>query len=257
MLLTALMEAADRVDSTCGVQMAFLKQWAPRAYHELELRVPALQPASPHGPCSASCDDALTFIANTPVDVAYLDPPYNQHSYLGNYHVWETLVSWDRPVTYGLTQKRMDRKERRSDFNSRRRMKTALSAAIDAVNARVMVVSFSDEGFLTREELVGMLARLGAGHVLATDFKRYIGAQIGIFSPSGERVGEVSQLNNQELLFVVDVAQTGVDWPAVLDVAARSLDITAASADTPRGRAARASTGPLLPGLASPPESPA
>ncbi|MBN2205715.1 MAG: DNA adenine methylase, partial [Thermoleophilia bacterium] len=30
-LLVALMEAADRVDSTTGVQMAYLKQWAPRA----------------------------------------------------------------------------------------------------------------------------------------------------------------------------------------------------------------------------------
>ena len=30
-------------------------------------------------------------------DLAYLDPPYNQHSYLGNYHVWETLVRWDEP----------------------------------------------------------------------------------------------------------------------------------------------------------------
>ncbi len=31
-LLVSLMEAADRVDSTTGVQMAFLKDWAPRAH---------------------------------------------------------------------------------------------------------------------------------------------------------------------------------------------------------------------------------
>ena len=30
-LLTSLLEAADRVDSTTGLQMAYLKQWAPRA----------------------------------------------------------------------------------------------------------------------------------------------------------------------------------------------------------------------------------
>ena len=30
-LLTALLEAADRVDSTTGLQMAYLKAWAPRA----------------------------------------------------------------------------------------------------------------------------------------------------------------------------------------------------------------------------------
>src|SRR3954447_13278672 len=35
-LLTSLMLAADRVDSTAGVQMAYLKQWAPRAHNDLD-----------------------------------------------------------------------------------------------------------------------------------------------------------------------------------------------------------------------------
>ena len=38
--LVSLMEAADRVDSTTGVQMAYLKAWAPRALNELQLRMP-------------------------------------------------------------------------------------------------------------------------------------------------------------------------------------------------------------------------
>ena len=41
-LLTSLIEASDRVDSTTGVQMAFVKQWAPRSFNPLELRVPEL-----------------------------------------------------------------------------------------------------------------------------------------------------------------------------------------------------------------------
>jgi len=45
-LLVSLMEAADRVDSTTGVQMAYLKQWAPRSYNDLELRLPALLPGT-------------------------------------------------------------------------------------------------------------------------------------------------------------------------------------------------------------------
>ena len=42
LLLTSLIEAADRVDSTTGVQMAYVKQWAPRSFNPLELRVPEL-----------------------------------------------------------------------------------------------------------------------------------------------------------------------------------------------------------------------
>ena len=41
-LLTSLIEAADRVDSTTGVQMAYVKQWAARSYRPLQLRVPEL-----------------------------------------------------------------------------------------------------------------------------------------------------------------------------------------------------------------------
>jgi adenine-specific DNA-methyltransferase len=38
--LVSLMEAADRVDSTAGVHMAYMKAWAPRALKPLALRMP-------------------------------------------------------------------------------------------------------------------------------------------------------------------------------------------------------------------------
>ncbi|RMH43475.1 MAG: hypothetical protein D6689_05075, partial [Deltaproteobacteria bacterium] len=34
------------------------------------------------------------------------------------------------------------------------------------------------------------------------DFKRYVGAQIGIYNPSGEKVGRVSHIRNKEFLYV-------------------------------------------------------
>lgn len=43
-LLTSLILAADKVDSTTGVQMAYLKDWAPRAYNDLRLEYPPLLP---------------------------------------------------------------------------------------------------------------------------------------------------------------------------------------------------------------------
>ena len=48
-MLVSLMEAADRVDSTTGIQMAYLTKWAARSNHVLELRVPNLLPASAKG----------------------------------------------------------------------------------------------------------------------------------------------------------------------------------------------------------------
>jgi len=201
--LVSLMEAADRVDSTTGVQMAYLKEWAPRAHQPLRLRVPELLPRAPHGAGEAHGLDALEAAARLPADVAYIDPPYNQHSYLGNYHVWETLVRWDRPDVYGVACKRGDCRVRRSALNSRPRFRATLERILQAVRAPVLVVSFSDEGFLARDEMEALLAARGALSVYEHDSRRYVGAQIGIYNPRGEKVGQPGRLRNTELLYVV------------------------------------------------------
>jgi adenine-specific DNA-methyltransferase len=203
-LLVALMEAADRVDSTTGVQMAYLKSWAPRAWRDLELRLPALLPRAAAGRGEAHALDAREAALRLSGDVAYLDPPYNQHSYLGNYHVWESLVRWDKPPVYGVACKRIDCRERRSDFNSRRGFAPAFAELLSRIDARVLLVSFNDEGYLTRDEIEGMLASRGTVEVIASEQKRYVGAQIGIHNPAGRKVGRVSHLRNREFLFVVD-----------------------------------------------------
>ena len=206
-VLASLMEAADRVDSTTGLQMAYLKQWAPRAHNALELRVPDLLPRAAHGKGRATCLDAEEAAAALEADVAYLDPPYNQHSYLGNYHIWESLVRWDRPEVYGVACKRVDVKDRRSLFNSRPKSADALRRLLAAVRAPVLVVSFSNEGYLSRAEMEAMLAALagasGTVRTIERDFKRYVGAQIGIYNPQGRKVGTVSHLRNTEYLYVV------------------------------------------------------
>lgn len=206
-VLVALMEAADRVDSTTGVQMAYLKQWAPRSYNDLALRVPNILPRPSAGKCSASRLEAIDAAAAAAADATYIDPPYNQHSYLGNYHVWESLVLWDKPDVYGVACKRIDCRSRKSVFNSRRHFKTALRDLLRAVISKIVVISFNNEGFISREEMELLLADCYGGNahvaVVENEHKRYVGAQIGIYNPDGNRVGKVSHVRNKEYLYVV------------------------------------------------------
>lgn len=198
-LLTSLIEAADRVDSTTGVQMAYLKSWAPRSARDLELRVPELLP----GPGHAVRADALEAVRSVPpVDVAYLDPPYNQHRYFSNYHVWETLVAWDAPPTYGVACKRADARHpsTKSRFNARARIGEAIADVVAEIRARLLVISFSDEGWVSLPDLEAIAARRGHVRTLSFDSRRYVGAQIGIHDPRGVRVGAVSHLRNTEHL---------------------------------------------------------
>ncbi|MFL6159886.1 MAG: DNA adenine methylase [Marmoricola sp.] len=202
-LLTSLLDAADRVDSTTGLQMAYLKSWAPRSYEDLSLREPELLA----GPGRTVVGDAAETSRSLPrVDLAYLDPPYNQHRYFTNYHVWETLIRWDAPEHYGIACKRVDARDEvtKSRFNRKREMPQALADLIGSVNAETVVVSYNDESWVTPEQMTAWL--LAAGHeevgVLAFDAKRYVGAQIGIFNGAGEKVGQVKKLRNTELVFV-------------------------------------------------------
>ena len=201
-VLVSLMEAADRVDSTAGLQMAYMKQWAPRALKPLQLRLPDLVPAVQGGPCKATQADAVDIAPQIDAELVYMDPPYNQHSYLANYHCWESLILWDKPETYGVARKRVDVRERKSAFNSRPGIKPALEAVIANLKAPNLVVSFNDEGYLSRADLEDMLSSRAHVQVLEIPRPRYVGARIGIHNLKGERVGEVGRLQNVERLFV-------------------------------------------------------
>ena len=202
-VLTSLMEAADRVDSTTGVQMAYLKKWAKRAHNDIELRLPALLPEAPHGKGEAHQLEAHEAAKRLSADLAYIDPPYNQHKYVGNYHIWESLVLWDKPEVYGVARKRVDVRERKSPFNSRPAFRAKFQELIQSIDARYLVVSFSNEGFISQDDMLETLSSRGNVRVIEQDFKRYVGAQIGIHNPKGQKVGEISHTRNKEYLFVV------------------------------------------------------
>jgi adenine-specific DNA-methyltransferase len=230
-VLTSLLEAADRVDSTTGLQMAYLKAWAPRSYNPLSLRLP--EPVDgPSG--SVSRLDARDLAPVLDVDLVYIDPPYNQHSYFSNYHVWETLVRWDAPEGYGVANKRVDCRERRSAFNSKRAAPGAFAELLSSVRAPWVLVSVSNEGFHDAEELAALLSERGYVARIDVDSKRYVGAQIGIYNPSGKKVGTVSRLRNLETLLLA-----GPDRSVVEEAAASAASVSAGAGSSSRVLTAR------------------
>ncbi len=223
-LLTSLLEAADRVDSTTGLQMAYLKEWAPRSFNAMELRMPLLIP----GAGVALREDAnVLAAAMAPVDIAYLDPPYNQHSYFSNYHIWETLVRNDTPESYGVARKRIDCRVTKSEYNAKGRSWAAFESLVRTIPAKHLIVSFSNEGYFAHDDLVTLLeSTFGEVEAVPVDFRRYVGAQIGIHNPKGEKVGQVSHLTNREYLFVA-----GPDAGRIVQDATLSMAGTAPAGD--------------------------
>lgn len=239
-LLTSLIEAADRVDSTIGVQMAYVKEWADRSYKPLELRAPPLLA----GGGRAIRGDARVLAPTLgSFDLAYLDPPYNQHRYYTNYHVWETLVAWDAPEHYGVACKRVDARDpsTKSDFNSKRTMADSLASTVEAVDCGLLLLSYNDESWVGVDDLERMCSHHAEVVTLAFDSARYVGARLGIHDPRGVKVGTVSHLRNREYL-VIAGGVTAVRKA----VAAASAVATATAPDT-RTPARRTVPSPVRP----------
>jgi adenine-specific DNA-methyltransferase len=233
-LLTSLIEAADRVDSTTGVQMAYVKQWSARSHKPLALRVPHLLAGAGRALRADACD-AVADEGLGRFDLAYLDPPYNQHRYVANYHIWETLVAWDDPEPYGVACKRTELRSpaTSSRFNRRSEMPIALRHVIERVPADVVVLSYNDESWVDLEQLRAMCAARGHVRVLEFDSQRYVGARIGIYNPRGERVGSPSRLRNVEYLLIAG-ERNAVDRAAdAAQDASEAMAQTAAIAPTP------------------------
>jgi adenine-specific DNA-methyltransferase len=239
-LLTSLLEAADRVDSTCGLQMAYLKRPAARSLRPLELRAPEPVPGPAGTVTRAAANDLARGLDG--VDAAYIDPPYNNHSYFANYHVWETITRGDRPEPYGVARKRIDCRSTRSPFNSARGSWDTLADLIGALRTPWLILSINDEGFHEPAVVAGLLSERGHTTALAIDVPRYVGARIGIHNPAGERVGTVSHVRTTEWLMV-----SGPDRAAVASV----FDGATPRPARPRAAAAAARAGsgrPARPG---------
>ena len=219
-LMTALLLAADRVDSTTGLQMAYLKQWSARSNKALALRLPDLLSGRGH---ALHLDARACVRLPDAYDVAYLDPPYNQHSYYSNYHIWETLVRGDAPPAYGIARKREDCRTSKSAFNIRKESWEALRDVVLNVKARHLLLSFSNEGFFTDDAIRGLLAeRFGEVAMVPVDSPRYVGARIGIHNLRGERVGQVSHVRNTEWVFVAGPDAVAVAHDGLTRLAARA-----------------------------------
>ena len=205
-LLSSLLIAADKVDSTTGVQMAYLKTWSRRSFLDIELQVPELLAGSGRSIRGDAIEQAPNLGS---FDLAYLDPPYNQHRYFGNYHIWETLVRWDQPEYYGVANKRIDTrsKENKSDFNSKLTLPAALATLISELDVKTLVLSYNNESWLSRRELTDMCSKFETVEILDFDSKRYVGSQIGGYNQSGRLVGKPGAHRNLEHIVIAGQRQ--------------------------------------------------
>ncbi|HSG82030.1 MAG TPA: DNA adenine methylase, partial [Gemmatimonadota bacterium] len=110
------------------------------------------------------------------LDLAYIDPPYNQHPYGSNYFMLNLVVRYQRPNHISRVSG-IPKDWRRSGYNVRARSLPLLSQLLHTIDAPYLLVSFNNEGFITAEQMRGMLAELGAVTVVETKYNAFRGSR--------------------------------------------------------------------------------
>ena len=163
LLIATLIEAADRVANTTGVYASFVKSWQPNAGRPLELR-----PLSPVSAATSRGSSAFRGAAKElarrvgAVDLAYLDPPYNERQYPAYYHLPELLAEgWDPPPPLRGKTGLIPDEDRRSGWCRRATCESALHELLGALDARHILLSYNDEGLLSVEQIESALREAG------------------------------------------------------------------------------------------------
>jgi adenine-specific DNA-methyltransferase len=118
--------------------------------------------------------------SNTAVDIAYLDPPYNQHPYGSNYHVLNTVALWDKPALSEKIEGRNKaairedwRTQRRSAYNYRGEAVQAYAELVQTLSAKHILTSYSTDGTMPLRSVIDICTERGATQVLWRSYKRY------------------------------------------------------------------------------------
>ncbi len=110
------------------------------------------------------------------LDLAYIDPPYNQHPYGSNYFMLNLLVRYERPEKISRVSG-IPAEWQRSGYNVRAKSLPLMRDLLHALDARYLLVSFNNEGFIATDEMRALLEEVGRVEVLETPYNAFRGSR--------------------------------------------------------------------------------
>jgi len=169
-LLTSLLEWIDKVANTASVYGAFLKKLKKSAQ-----KLMLLKPAEFYlndNEHAVYNSDVNTLIKHTAHDVVYLDPPYNQRQYSGNYHILETIAKNDNPSIKWKTWMR-DCSNQKSLYCKKSEVKNSFRDIIQTIDAKYVFLSYNCEWLMSHQEIKEIMSERGKYWVFTKKYRRY------------------------------------------------------------------------------------
>lgn len=219
-LLTSLILAMDKVDSSVGHHVSYLKQWAPRAYNTMRMKIPKL--IIDEKEHKVFCDDIFNVLdAVEAADLAYYDPPYGSSNelmppsrvrYASYYHIWKTICLNDKPKVVGAANRRADVsdvvagsifEEFRKNNEGHYIVIDALKKLIEKTRAKYVILSYNNNGRATFDAILEILKELNLPcSIFEMDYKRNVMATM-TWTNEWLNGGNGHNIQNKEYLFLI------------------------------------------------------
>ncbi len=188
-LLGPLLSAASIHANTAGVFKGFYKDCATgigrfggsgsdalsRILGQISLQVPVLSRYECDATVYQMDANELVGIVGE-FDVAYFDPPYNQHPYGSNYFMLNLIVNYVAPTEISRVSG-IPTDWRRSPYNNRSKSLKQLKDLISRVDASFVLLSYNDEGFIPIETMRQLLEEVGSVEELEIEYATFRGSR--------------------------------------------------------------------------------
>ena len=189
LLLGPLLYEASTKNNTSGVFKGFYKNSKThigqyggdgknalnRIMADIELKIPVLSQNS----CNVNVlqGDSNVICRQLPhVDLAYLDPPYNQHPYGSNYFMLNLINNYMEPQIISNVSG-IPANWNKSNYNKKTEALNSMKNLCRDLNATYILISYNSEGFITYDEMQKMLKELGEVRVFDKEYNVFRGCR--------------------------------------------------------------------------------
>ena len=127
------------------------------------------------------------------VDIAYYDPPYNQHPYGSNYFMLNVIADYIEPTEVSNVSG-IPVDWNKSAYNKKKEATEAFKGLISNTRAKYILISYSTEGIMSVDELTDIFKNYGKVSILTKSYP--------VFRGSRNLSGRSKTLD--ELIFVIE-----------------------------------------------------
>lgn len=166
-----LILAANKVANIAGTYGHYRSKWNKSSLRRLELKKARIlrHDNIEHTVLQGQAEDLSKKIS---ADLCYIDPPYMKRQYAANYHILETLARGDEPEAVGASGLRPWRNQY-SNFCSKRKIRESFSKIILDMKCNQFLISYSEDGLLSKDELKELFSRFGKVDFYEIDYQRF------------------------------------------------------------------------------------